>query len=254
MRVIAITRHPVKSLRGESLDEAELDALGLRGDRHFGIRDELTGKILTGRREPALLMASPRLDSDGQLEIALPNGAVVVGEGTQTNAALSRWLGHPVSLVDARTAAPGELEMFRDPLDDSSEVLSWIMPGGSYVDAFPLLVVTTASLRQGASLHPEGNWDPLRFRPNLLIEVPLDGWIEDSWCGRILSIGETEIAPLEPCERCTMVTRPQDGLERDLAIYRALLRHHGGTFGVWANISTPGTVHVGDDVDVRAAA
>ena len=75
MRVIAITRHPVKSLRGESLDEAELDALGLRGDRHFGIRDELTGKILTGRREPALLMASARLDSDGQLEIALPDGA-----------------------------------------------------------------------------------------------------------------------------------------------------------------------------------
>ncbi len=253
MRVIEITRHPVKSLYGEPLTEAELEADGLFGDRRFGIRDEATGIILTGRREPALLMASSRLAADYRLEITLPDGSVVVGKGKETNAALSRWLGRHVSLVEARAAPPGELEMFQDPLDDSSDILSWAMPGGRYVDAFPLLVVTTASLRQGASLHAEGNWDPRRFRPNLLIEVPGDGWIEDSWCGQTLSVGEVELEAVQPCERCTMVTRPQNGLDRDLDIYRTLLHHHEGHFGVWARITAPGTVRIGDAVDVRAA-
>ena len=253
MRVIAIARHPVKSLHGELLAEAELEGDGLSGDRCFGIRDEANRKILTGRREPALLMASSRLTWDSRLEITLPDGAVVVGEGPETNAALSHWLGRPVSLVDAREDPPAESEMFQDPLDDSSDILSWQMPGGRYVDAFPLLVVTTASLRQGASLHSEGNWDPRRFRPNLLIDVPGEGWIEDSWCGQILSFGQAEIELVQPCERCTMVTRPQDGLDRDLDIYRALLRRHNGTFGVWARISAPGTVRVGDEVELRAA-
>jgi len=253
MQLIAIARHPVKSLHGELLAEAELEVDGLSGDRCFGIRDEANGKILTGRREPALLMASSRLTPDSELEITLPDGGVIVGEGSQTNAALSHWLGRPVSLVDAREVPPGELEMFQDPLDDSSDILSWSMPGGRYVDAFPLLVVTTASLRRGARLHSEGNWDPRRFRPNLLIEAPGDDWLEDAWCGQILSFGATEIELIQPCERCTMVTRPQDGLDRDLDIYRALLRHHNGTFGVWARISVAGTVRVGDEVELRAA-
>ncbi|HZP28017.1 MAG TPA: hypothetical protein VFC99_03610, partial [Acidimicrobiia bacterium] len=58
------------------------------------------------------------------------------------------------------------------------------------------------------------------------------------------------IEPREPCARCTMVTRPQPGLERDLDIYRTLSRHHGGTFGVWTQVHTPGTVRVGDPVVV----
>jgi uncharacterized protein len=253
MQLIAIARHPVKSLHGESLAEAELEADGLSGDRCFGIRDDANGKILTGRREPALLMASSRLTSDSQLEITLPDGEIVVGEGPETNAALSRWLGRPVSLVDARKVPPGELEMFQDPLDDSRDILSWSMPGGRYVDALPLLVVTTASLRHGASLYAEGNWDPRRFRPNLLIEAPGEGWIEDGWCGQVLTFGATAIQLVQPCERCTMVTRAQDGLDRDLDIYRTLLRHHDGTFGVWAKINSTGTIRVGDEVELRAA-
>jgi hypothetical protein len=48
--------------------------------------------------------------------------------------------------------------------------------------------------------------------------------------------------------RCTMVTRPQPGLERDVDVFRSLARHHGGRFGVWTGVRTPGTVAVGDTV------
>jgi hypothetical protein len=250
VRVLEITRHPVKSLRGESLTEAELEADGLYGDRRYGIRDRGTGRILTARREPGLLMASSRLTAEG-LEVTLPDGTVLTGEGSEMDVALSRWLGRPVALVDARDESAGEAEAFVDPLDDSSDVVSWVMPEGRYVDGFPLLVLTTASLREGAGLHPAGNWSPRRFRPSLLIETRLDGWVEDDWRGRSLSVGEAEIEPLAPCVRCTMVTRPQVELDRDLEVYRALLRHHGGTLGVGARVQVPGTVRVGDAVEVK---
>jgi uncharacterized protein YcbX len=124
------------------------------------------------------------------------------------------------------------------------------MPPGRFVDAMPLLVVTTASLRTGAALHPAGDWDGRRFRPNLLIDTDTDGWVEDQFCGRTLAIHEAMVAPRQRCTRCTMVTRPQPGLDRDLDIYRTLARHHGGTLGVWAQVRSPGAVRVGDRVSI----
>jgi hypothetical protein len=47
-----------------------------------------------------------------------------------------------------------------------------------------------------------------------------------------------------------MVTRPQPELARDLEIYKTLARHHGGTFGVWTQVNTPGDIHVNDAVTV----
>ena len=126
------------------------------------------------------------------------------------------------------------------------------MPAGRFVDALPVLVLTTASLRAAAALHPGGDWDVRRFRPNLLLEVPGTGWLEDTWCdGQTLRVGEAELVPRQPCIRCTMVTRPQPALGEDRDIFRTLARHHGGNFGVWATVRTPGRVRVGDQVDVQ---
>lgn len=250
MAVLAdIWRHPVKSMQGESVGEATLDADGLHGDREWGVRDELSGTILTGRREPRLLEASACLDGS-QPVITLPGGSVVHGIGPASDAKLSDWLGRPVSLVAAVGAEGGRAEFFEDSTDDTSKVLEWTMPAGRFVDAGALLVLTTASLRAGASLHPDGVWDVRRFRPNLLVDVDGDGWVEDAWCDRVVRVGGAELAPFHPCIRCTMVTRPQPALERDLDVYRALSRHHGGALGVWAHVAAPGTVRVGDGLEV----
>ena len=122
------------------------------------------------------------------------------------------------------------------------------MPAGRFVDAMPLLVLTTASLRAGAEIYPAGDWHPRRFRPNVLVDVDSDGWIEDEWCGRTLHVGTARVAPRQPCLRCTMVTRPQPDLERDLEIFKTLNRHHHATFGVWTQVNETGTVRVGDPV------
>jgi uncharacterized protein YcbX len=248
MQLEAIWRYPVKSLQGERLSEATLDGNGLRGDRCWGVRDEATGKILTGRREPQLLLAAASLADDGEPEIVLPSGDRCRGIGPETDAALSDWLHRLVTLVDAIGAPPGNAEFFADATDDTSPAIEWSMPPGRFVDASPLLLLTTASLRAGADLHAAGDWDVRRFRPNLLIEVDADGWVEDDWCGQTVGVGATELLPRQPCVRCTMVTRPQPALTLDLDIYRTVARHHDGTLGVWTDVESPGSIRVGDPV------
>ena len=103
MRVKEIWRYPVKSLQGEKLSEARLDVSGVGGDRCWGIRDEITGKILTGRREPRLLLATAFFADDGEPDIVLPSGELCRGSGPKTDTALSDWLQRSVTLV-VRTA------------------------------------------------------------------------------------------------------------------------------------------------------
>lgn len=249
LRVAQLWRHPVKSFQGEQVTQTVVDQGGIRGDRAWGVRDEATGRILTGRREPRLLLASAHLDGE-EPALHLPTGATCRGTGPDTDAALSRWLDAAVTLVDAATQPPASAEYFADATDDASAPLEWTMPPGRFVDAMPVLVLTTASLAAGKTFHPDGEWDPRRFRPNVLIEADGDPWLEDSWCGRIIRIGDVELDARQPCVRCTMVTRPQPGLERDLIIYKTLARHHGGNLGVWTTVRVTGTIRVGENVDV----
>lgn len=126
------------------------------------------------------------------------------------------------------------------------------MPVGRYVDAAPVLLLTTASLRCGAALHPNGVWHPRRFRPNILVHLEGEGWMEDAWIGRLIQAGSVRLAPAQPCMRCTMVTRRQAGLDADADIFRTLARHHHGHLGVWSNVFTPGAVAVGDQASVAS--
>jgi uncharacterized protein YcbX len=252
VRLVKITRYPVKSLQGQDVAGAELEPDGLRGDRLWGIRDETTGRILTARRAPQLLFAAAALERDDTPVITLPDGTTCRGPGAETDAALSRWLGKPVRLVASAGAPGAEAEFFEDPTDDTSRALEWTMPAGRFVDAMPLLVLTTASLRAAAALHPGGDWEVRRFRPNLVVDVDGDGWVEDSWCATTaLHIGAAELRPQQPCIRCTMVTRPQPEIVDDRDIFRTLARNRGGTFGAWTAVATGGTITVGDAVRVE---
>jgi uncharacterized protein YcbX len=247
VRVIELWRYPVKSLQGERLDEAVTEETGLSGDRSWGVVDSETGKVLTARRVPELLLAGARLTEAG-IALRLPGGEVLDAPSAHADNRLSDWLGRPVSLVGAESFGAGVGEYFADATDDDSAVMSWTMPPGRFVDALPLLVITTASLRRGHALHPDGAWDARRFRPNIVVEVDEDGWVEDGWCGRTVRIGAAAVQPAVPCERCTMVTRPQPGLDRDLDVFKVLARQHNATFGVWTNVHTAGVVRVGDEV------
>lgn len=251
MDVAGLWRYPVKSLQGEPVETLTVQVDGVVGDRTWGIRDEATGRILTARRRPAMLAAAA-VDDGGTPVITLPDGTQLAGPGRSTDRVLSDWLGGAVSLVSS-TGRSGRAEFFADATDDTSRAIEFKMPEGRYVDAAPLLVLTTASLRAAAALHPTGAWDARRFRPNVLLDIEGDGWVEDDWIGRQVTLGTARLVPSEQCVRCTMVTREQPGLPEDRDVFRTLARHHAGRFGVWSDVLEPGVVDLGDPAVLVAA-
>jgi len=250
MRVGELWRYPVKSLGGERVARAVAAGDGFVGDRSWGIQDLTTGRILTGRREPRLLFGSATVTSDGAPRIVLPGGDVVVGLGPETDAKLSAWLERPVQLVAATESPAARAEFFRDATDEASEPLGWTRPKDRFVDAMPILVMTTAGLRAGKAAYPGGDWNVARFRPNVVVEIDGDDWIEDAWCNRSLRLGGIVVTPCRRCARCTMVTRAQPDLAKDVEIYKTLDRTHGADAGVWSSIETTGSVAEGDPVSL----
>jgi uncharacterized protein YcbX len=54
MKLAAIWRYPIKSMRGEPLSAAELSPDGIDGDRTVQVFDR-RGRLITARTHPALL-------------------------------------------------------------------------------------------------------------------------------------------------------------------------------------------------------
>jgi uncharacterized protein YcbX len=250
LRVAQLWRYPVKSLLGERLPSLSLVGDGVDGDRLWGILDRGDGRILTARREPRLLFAASRLAADDVPLITLPGGRVLTEPGPATDDALSAWLGKPVALVSATEREASRAEYFADATDDSSRAIEWTMPKDRFVDAYPVLVMSTAGLRGGAAAYAAGAWDVRRFRPNVLIELEGEGWLEDAWAERGLRVGTTRLIPRRRCIRCTMVNRAQPGLDKDVNIYKTLNRIHGGDAGMWTEVALPGSVSEGDVVEI----
>jgi uncharacterized protein YcbX len=240
--VAELWRYPVKSMQGTAVDEIAVGPSGVEGDRGWGVVDPAAGTVLSAKRWPNLLLASASIAADGVVTITLPDGSTHEAGDTATDAAVSAWLDHE---VEVRRPPSGEGLPFEnqvDATDDASDTYEWPGPaGGPFVDLALVHVLTTASL---------GPWDVRRFRPNVLVDVEGDGFVEDDWVGTPVRLGEAAISPFMRTGRCTMVTKRQPGLERDLDIARTLNASHGLDLGVYCGVERPGTVRVGDRVAV----
>lgn len=153
-------------------------------------------------------------------------------------------------LREAFSREPGE------PLPDLStlpaEILEFTSPLGTYFDAFPIHVLTTASLEMMKRLNPDATWDIRRFRPNFLIETKADikGLVEAEWEGRKVHIGDVELKCEVPTVRCGMTIQAQAGLEKDPSILRTIVRDADQNLGIYASVVASGEVRVGDPVEL----
>ena len=73
VRIVEIWRYPIKSVGGERLGSADVGATGIADDRGWGLVDDLTGNVLTARREPRLLFGSARM-IDGAPVVTIESG------------------------------------------------------------------------------------------------------------------------------------------------------------------------------------
>ena len=251
VRVQALWRHPVKSMQGEKVDAVQVQERGIAGDRRYGILDRESGTIMSAKRWPQLLEARA-LQTGPELVVSLPNGETVLGLGAGSDAALSAWLDRPVHLQEATEQTAGTYEIHVDPTDDDTEVRQWTGPQGSFVDSSPVHLLTTASLAAMEATAPPHAWDVRRFRPNMLVTVEADGFVEDDWVGATVHVGDVELDVFKRAGRCAMVGREQPGgLRRDTDVIRALADAHDLCLGVMAKVRRPGTVRTGDIVRVE---
>lgn len=281
-RVQEIHRYPVKSMGGEQLEEVSLAKGGLPGDRAWAVRDEVRGGIRGAKKIPALMQlkaryaSAPGVEGSSPAEITLPDGATLSAGDPEINARLSKAVDHRVSLwpllpADAldhfRRGAPTHEDLEQEmralfgrtadePLPDLSvfppELMEFESPPGTYFDAFPLNLLSASSLRAMQKRSPDSRFDVRRFRPNFLIsetDSQLD-FPEQEWRGRSLQLGEATIEITVECPRCVMTTHGFDDLPKDPSIMRALVREAEGNLGVYATVSKPGRVRVGDAVEL----
>jgi uncharacterized protein YcbX len=257
-RVIGLNRYPVKSMQGHQPDEATFDLSGMVGDRRWAVRaagDE-QAKVLSAKRERALLDASASNDGtdDGRPTITLPDGTVIEPGDPDTDQVLSGWLGRAVTLVEVGgSSAAYEMSFNVDDEDDA--VFEVPMPPERFVDLCQIHVLTTASIATMAAQHPDGDWDPHRFRPGVLIETDpsITGLPENDWMdATTVHVGGVDVTPVMPTIRCVMTTRAQarHGLDRDLAIVKTVNAANQGNLGLYGAIAQPGLIRLGDPVTV----
>lgn len=162
-----------------------------------------------------------------------------------------RFAGKDKELREDFGREPGE------PLPDLSalpaEIFEFTSPPGTYFDAFPVHLLTTASLAALARHAPDTAWDARRFRPNFLIETVdgVEGLVESDWGGRTLRAGGLRLRCEMPAPRCSMTIQAQAGLPKDPRVLRTIVKEAGQSFGLYANVESAGRVRVGDEVELE---
>jgi MOSC domain-containing protein len=288
--IATLARFPVKSMQGESLDTVDVGESGVLGDRAYAVVEAETGKVLSGKtprlgRQLLACAASfvtppARHQELPPVRITLPDATLVTSDSSDVvDAALSRLLGRSVSL---RRAAPDDFTIdqyhpdvpdldpqgHRDTVTETRLGAAFFAEAGipspvppeSFLDLFPVSVLTTGTLAQLSSLAPGSRFDERRFRMNVVVRTSENGFVENAWPGRTVQLGDSvRLTVFLPDPRCVMTTLEQDDLPRDNEVLRTMAQHNrldvaGGLFpcaGVYAVVEASGTASKGDAVSVE---
>jgi len=253
--VDSLWRYPVKSMRGERLQESFLGFAGVYGDRVYALHSSAAAKgfpYLTGREQQAMLLYGPRY-RHAELMAKPPN----LAEADAMGLGLTPLYPSPAdSMVDVE-APEGELLPIDDPqlmsklrggIRETHE-LTVIRSDRAMTDCRPISLFSLQTMRQ-LSQESEHELDHRRFRANIYVDLTSrNGFGEDAFVGRTLKVGEKAvIAVTERDPRCKMITLDPDTGEANPEIMRHLARTHDGKAGVYGAVLVEGTVRCGDQV------
>jgi len=261
--------YPVKSCAGVALDEALLAETGLEFDRAWMVVDE-AGRFVSQRELPRMALIQPRLRESDMVLRAPGMLALHIAYDTVEGPTEATVWDDTVKAYDMGDLAAQwfsdflgrKLRLVRfDPEQKRLSSRQWtgeVEAENQFADAFPLLVISQASLDALNQKLRERGGEAVtmaRFRPNLVI-ASLDHTLAAHGEDYLdeLSIateqGEVRLKVVKPCVRCSIPNvDPATGETGNepgdtIATYRADVRMNGGiTFGMNA-IVLEGIEHV----------
>ena len=236
--VEAIFRYPVKSMRGERVEEANLGWYGLQGDRRLAFRriDNNSGMPwLTASKLPDLLLFAPQRREDGRHEdgtqedipthVRTPEGQAMPVFGQDLAAEIGRRYGAAVQMMQLRHGI----------FDEAS-----------------ISVITSDTMCEIGRLAGRV-LDMGRFRPNVVVRLLRSApFQEDEWLGGVLSFGEGDDAPAINVtmrdERCSMVNLDPDSVSPAPEVMKAVVRANQNNAGIYGAVSRIGRLAVGQTI------
>jgi len=216
--------YPIKSTKGISLPNVNINELGLAFDRRFVISDS-AGQFITARTEPTLCLVTTKLTEQG-ITLSAPNMPTLSLKyknfskkyktvwvwsdeiaaqlcSTEANAWFSDYLQRPCQLLYFGDAS----SRVRNANTDNERKLA-------FADGYPLLLISQASLddlNQRLLANKQKTVSMAQFRPNIVVDNCLP-FAEDGW--QYIRIGDIEFKVSKPCERCIFITvNPDDGIK-----------------------------------------
>jgi uncharacterized protein YcbX len=255
----------------------------------WAVRDVELDTFTTARRWPVLLQCSARFVEDPagrsaepgdvlEVIVTFPDGDEVSSSDPAIHNRLSEQIGKPARLESLpalsekrryRTPQANKADIRRqfaipdgDPLPDFSmfpvrklaELARYATPVGALYDAYPILLITRASLRALAERSPGSQFDVRRFRPNVLLDRDGAELAEFDWVGGQLRAPNVALGVDIPTLRCSIPTRQQGDLPADPDVLRTINAHADHCLGVYANVAAAGTLAEGEPIEFEPSA
>ena len=255
--VESLWRYPVKSMRGEEMEEMFVGYAGVYGDRLFAFQSSASSKgfpFFTGREQPKMIRYQPRFRNPKKASRPMNwMDAEKLGPGINPISASPAELMIDVQTPDGKTLAidnPELVDKLRAGADEKHE-LSLLRSEKAITDCRPLSIFSLQTLSQlseetGIAL------DKRRFRANVYLDLASSkGFAENEFIGRSLRIGpKVVVSIIERDPRCMMITLDPDTAEKTPAILKKVAQAHEGMAGVYGAVLSEGMIRKGDSVEL----
>ncbi|HEX9469579.1 MAG TPA: MOSC domain-containing protein [Pseudolabrys sp.] len=256
-KVDSLWRYPVKSMRGEELEEAFVGFSGVYGDRLFAFRSTAAPKgfpYLTGREQEEMLLYRPRFrHADKTAKPPNLREAESMAPGINPLFADAAAFAVDVETPSGevlRVDDPALIGLLKKRIGDE-HVLTLLRSERAMTDCRP---ISLFSIQTGRRLGEEigTTIDKRRFRANIYMDLgSAGGFAEDAYVGRTLRIGsKVVVSVLERDPRCKMITLDPDTAEPNAQLLRTVNQTHDNKAGVYGAILVEGTIRRGDVIEL----
>lgn len=255
--VESLWRYPVKSMRGEELNEIFAGYSGIYGDRIFAFHSSATRKgfpYLTGREKAEMVTYRSRFRYP-EKAARPPN----VEEAQRLPPGANPIPAEPTDFLLDVEVPSGEtftidgmdlIEKLKRGIDENHH-LKLMRSDRAMTDCRPVSLISVQSA-QALSKETGIPVDKRRFRANIYLDLAGgSSFAENDLVGRSIRVGsKVVISILERDPRCAMITLDPDTGEKTPGLLKAVAQAHDGMAGVYGAVLVEGMLRKDDSVEL----